>query len=280
MLADGAPAVITCALIGGLPSSNPHHPRTLDDIVREGIAAVRAGAAVLHVHARTRDGEPTQEPDVYREVATGIREQAGDVVVNFTTAGTPGMAENERLQSLRALPELASFDAGSMNFGPRLFENNPPFLERMAREMAAAGVKPEIECFDAGMVATGTRLIDQGLIRQPALFQLVLGVPGGAPARVDTLCHLMALLPDGAQWAATAVGAAHFPMMAAVVALGGHVRTGMEDVARTARRTWVRSNAQLVERAVALCSAVGRPVATPAQARELFALRDRHDAAA
>src|SRR5207244_2134415 len=136
------------------------------------------------------------------------------------TAGTPGMGEDERLASLRALPELASFDAGSMNFGPRLFENNPPFLERMARAMVAAGVKPEIECFDAGMVATGARFIDEGLIEQPALFQLVLGVPGGAPARVDTLCHLKELLPGGAHWAATAVGAAHFPLMAAVLALG------------------------------------------------------------
>jgi 3-keto-5-aminohexanoate cleavage enzyme len=273
MLVDGQPAVVTCALIGGLPTPNPHHPRTLDDIVREGIAAVRAGAAMLHVHAHTPEGQPTQEPDVYREIAAGIREQAGDVVMNFTTAGTPGMAERERLRSLQAVPELASFDAGSMNFGPRLFENNPPFLERMAQAMAAAGVKPEIECFDAGMVGTGARFIDEGLIEQPALFQLVLGVPGGAPARVDTLCHLRALLPDDAHWAATAVGAAHFPLMAAAVALGGHVRTGMEDVARTARRTWVTSNAQLVERAVALCSAVGRPVATAAQARDLLALR-------
>jgi 3-keto-5-aminohexanoate cleavage enzyme len=197
------------------------------------------------------------------------------VVLNFTTAGTPGMAEDERLLSLQALPELASFDAGSMNFGPRLFENNPAFLERMAREMAAAGVKPEIECFDAGMVATGIRFVDEGLIAQPALFQFVLGVPGGAPARVDTLCHLVSLLPEDAQWAATAVGAAHFPLMAAVVALGGHVRTGMEDVARTAPRAWAESNAQLVERAVALCSVVGRAVATPAQARDLLALRAR-----
>jgi 3-keto-5-aminohexanoate cleavage enzyme len=275
LLAGDEPAVVSCALIGGLPSPNPHHPRTLDDIVREGIAAVRAGAAILHVHARTAEGEPTQDADVYRAIAAGIREQAGDVVLNFTTAGTPGMAEDERLRSLEALPELASFDAGSMNFGPRLFENNPPFLERMAREMAATGVKPEIECFDAGMVTTGIHFVEEGLIEQPPLFQFVLGVPGGAPARVDMLCHLVSLLADDAHWAATAVGAAHFPLMAAVVALGGHVRTGMEDVARTAPRTWAKSNAELVERAVALCTAVGRPVATPARARELLALRGR-----
>jgi 3-keto-5-aminohexanoate cleavage enzyme len=268
----GAPVAVTCALVGGLPSDNPYHPRTLDDIIDQGIAAVRGGAAVLHIHAYTHEGQPTQAPDIYESIAAGIRAEVDDVVMNFTTGGAPGMSEDERLQSLDARPELASFDAGSMNFGPRLFENNPSFLERMAREMRRAGTKPEIECFDAGMVLTGKRLVDEGLIATPALFQFVLGVPGGAPARVDTLCHLVSLLPPDAQWAATAVGAPHFPLMAATVALGGHVRTGMEDVARVGPGEWVTSNAELVGRATALCSAVGRPVVAPAQARDLLAV--------
>jgi 3-keto-5-aminohexanoate cleavage enzyme len=267
----GDPVILTCAVIGGLPSENPNHPRTLDDIIDQGVGAVRAGAAILHIHAYTRDGQATQAADVYEAIAAGIRDQIDDVMMNFTTGGAPGMTEDERLQSLDAHPEVASFDAGSLNFGPRLFENNPSFLERMAREMRQRGVKPEIECFDSGMVLTGTRLMREGLIAAPALFQFVLGVPGGAPARVDTLCHLVSLLPADARWAATAVGAPHFALMAATVALGGHIRTGMEDVARTGPGAWVTSNADLVERARDLCTAAGRPIVTAQQARELLA---------
>ena len=267
------PAIITCALIGGLPSSNPHHPRTLKDIVREGIGAARAGAAILHIHANADDGQATQEPAVYREIAEAIRSEAPGVVLNFTTAGSPWMSEDERLLSLNAYPELASLDAGSMNFGKTvLFVNTEQFIERMAREMAERSVKPELECFDTGMVMTGKRLVDEGLVASPPLFQFVLGVRGGAPARVETLVHLVGLLSPEARWAGVAVGASHFAIMGAVLALGGHVRTGLEDVAFSGRGIYARSNAELVERAVTMCDAVGRPVATPAQARALLEL--------
>jgi 3-keto-5-aminohexanoate cleavage enzyme len=274
------PAIITCALIGGLPSSNPHHPGNLQDIIREGIAASRAGAAILHIHARTQDGHETQDPEVYREIGDEIHSQASDVVLNFTTAGSPWMSEDERLLSLDGHPDIASLDAGSMNFGKTvLFVNSESFIERMAREMASRSVKPELECFDTGMVMTGRRLVNEGLVPPPPLFQFVLGVRGGVPARVDMLATLVGLLPEGAKWSGVAVGSEHFPLMAAVLALGGHVRTGLEDVAYSARGVYARSNAELVERAVAMCAAVGRPVATPAQARACLELVPRPTAA-
>jgi 3-keto-5-aminohexanoate cleavage enzyme len=272
MIASANPAIVTCPIIGGFPSNNPNHPRTLADIVRHGIDAAHAGAAALHIHARTADGEVTQDKAVYEEIAAGIRAEAPDVLMNFTTGGSLGMSEDERLGSVAAKPDLGSLDCGTMNFGDAVFENNPAFIERTAREMLDAGVKPEIECFDAGMVVAGARLAQQGLVQDPPLFQLVLGVRGGAPARVDTLVHLVQLLPPGAVWAAAAIGAPHFPAMAAALGMGGHIRSGMEDVAYTAKGEFATSNAQLVERAVALCEAVGRPVATPAQAREVLAL--------
>jgi 3-keto-5-aminohexanoate cleavage enzyme len=275
MITSDDPAVITCPIIGGFPSQNPHHPRDFDDIVRHGVDAAGAGAAILHIHARTREGEPTQDPGVYEELATAIRAEAPEVIVNFTTGGSPGMSEDERLGPLRAHPDLASLDCGSLNFGPMVFENTPDFIERAASEMRDAGVKPEIECFEAGMVVAGARLVQRGLIEEPPLFQLVLGVPGGAPARVDTLCHLVALLPPGANWAAAAIGAPHFALMAAALAMGGHIRTGMEDVAYVARGRFAETNAQLVSRAAQLCAGIGRPVATPAQAREILHLTGR-----
>jgi 3-keto-5-aminohexanoate cleavage enzyme len=273
MIATDQPAVLTCALIGGFPSGNPNHPRTLDDIVRQGVDAVRAGAAVLHIHARTADGVGSQEASVYREIGARIRAEVDDVILNYTTAGVPGMSEDERLRSLDAGPELASLDAGSMNFGPEiLFVNSQAFIDRMALEMGKRGIMPELECFDAGMVDTGRRLVERELVATPPLFQIVLGVEGGAPARVDTLVHLVSLLPRGANWAAFAIGAHHFTTMGAVLAMGGHIRTGLEDVTRISRGVWAASNAQLVERAVQMCQDVGRPVATPDQARELLAL--------
>jgi 3-keto-5-aminohexanoate cleavage enzyme len=260
------PVIVTCALVGGEQESpNPHHPRTLDDVVREGIEAARAGAAVLHVHARTRKGEPTQDPGVYREIADAIRAEAPDVLFNFTTGGSEGMTEDERLRSLEAGPEIASLDVGSMNFGEGVFLNPPAFVRRAAEEMRRRGILPELECFEAGMVAAA-----EGLA--PGFFQLVLGVPGGAPARVDTLCHLASLLPQDAVWAATAIGREHFRIMAATLALGGHVRTGLEDVAFTERGVHARSNAELVERTVAMAEAVGRPVASPVETREILGL--------
>jgi 3-keto-5-aminohexanoate cleavage enzyme len=270
--------ILTCALVGGLPSPNPNHPKTADDLVRHGVGAARAGAAILHIHARTKDGEATQDPAVYRLIADGIRADAPDVILNFTTGGSPGMPDEERLASLRAAPEVASLDAGSMNFGADddfVFTNTPRFIARGAREMRELGVKPEIECFDTGMVMAGHELLRRELVDAPPMFQLVLGVRGGAPARVDTLAHLVALLPADAQWGAFAVGRPHFEIMAAVLGLGGHVRTGMEDAAYSARGVFVNSNAELVERAAALCRQVGRPLATPTQARELLGIAAR-----
>jgi 3-keto-5-aminohexanoate cleavage enzyme len=272
MIASGTPAILTCPIIGGFPSNNPHHPRTLGDIVSHGIEAARAGAAALHIHARTQDGEVSQDAAVYGEIRDAIRAQAPEVILNFTTGGSLGMSEDERLGSLPAGPELGSLDCGTMNFGDNVFENTPQFIERTAREMRERGIKPEIECFDAGMVMAGVRLVGDGLVEEPPLFQLVLGVRGGAPARVDTLVHLVSLLPPGAIWAAAAIGPPHFPIMAAALAMGGHIRSGMEDVAYVSRGEFATSNAQLVARAASLCEAIGRPVATPAQARELLGL--------
>jgi 3-keto-5-aminohexanoate cleavage enzyme len=272
VIATAQPAVITCPIIGGFPSGNPNHPRTLGDIVRHGIDAANAGAAALHIHARTSAGEVTQDAAVYEEIGAAIRAEAPDVILNYTTGGSIGMSEDERLGSVAARPDLASLDCGTLNFGDGIFVNTPRFIERCASEMRAAGVKPELECFEAGMVAAGARLAEEGAVDEPPLFQMVLGVRGGAPARVDTLCSMVALLPPGAVWAAAAIGAPHFPLMAAALGMGGHIRTGMEALAYKALGEFSPRTAQLVTRAAELSRAVGRPVATPAQAREIFGL--------
>src|SRR6201993_2680246 len=154
------PVMLTCALSGGVVTGNPNQPVDRDDVIREAIGAAEAGASILHVHARTTDGQMTQAPEDYLAIKHAIREQAGDVVLNFTTGGRLGAPAQERRRSLEAQPELASLNCGSINFGPDdvVFMNPRSLIEQLAQEMAERGIVPEYECFDIGMAVTAARL--------------------------------------------------------------------------------------------------------------------------
>jgi 3-keto-5-aminohexanoate cleavage enzyme len=267
------PAMLTCAVAGGILTGNPNQPATRDDVVREAVGAARAGASIVHIHARTTDGEMTQAPEDYLAIKQAIREQVDDVVLNFTTGGKLGAPADERRRSLQAQPELASLNCGSINFGPDdvVFMNPRSLIEELAAEMAERGIVPEYECFDVGMAVTAARLATQAR-GAAGMLHMVLGVIGGAPPSVETISLFAGLVPSGLPWMVTAIGRHNFPMMAVTLALGGHVRTGLEDVVYIAPREYAESNAQLVARARTLCEAVGRPVATPAQAREILGI--------
>lgn len=262
--------MLTCAVAGGIVTGNPNQPATRDEVIAAALTAARAGASIIHVHARTRDGEMTQSPEDYLAIKQAVREEV-DVVLNFTTGGRLGSPAEERRRSLEAEPEVASLNCGSINFGPDdvVFLNPKSLIEELAEEMAERKIVPEYECFDMGMAVTAARLA--GTARgAPGFLHMVLGVIGGAPARVDSITSFAALVPTGLPWMVTGIGRHNFPMMAVTLALGGHVRTGLEDVVYTAPGVYAESNAQLVERAKTLCEAIGRPVATPAQAREIL----------
>ncbi len=267
-----APAMLTCAVSGGVVTTNPNQPTTRDEVVAAAVAAARAGASILHIHARDANGEMTQAPEEYAAIKQAIREQAEDVVLSFTTGGQLGAPAEESRRSLRAQPELATVTCGSMNFGPGgdLLISSPASMRELLEELTGAGIVPEYECFDIGMAHTAATLAnpDGGTL---GVMHLLLGVVGGAPARAATIELFARMVPDGVPWMVTAI-ARHFPMMAVTLALGGHIRTGLEDVVYVAPGEYADSNAQLVERARALCAAVGRPVATPAQTRELLGI--------
>jgi 3-keto-5-aminohexanoate cleavage enzyme len=267
------PAMLTCAVAGGILTGNPNQPTTRDEVVREAVGAARAGASIVHVHARTTDGEMTQAPEDYLAIKQAIREQVDDVVLNFTTGGELGAPADERRRSLQAQPELASLNCGSINFGPDdvVFMNPLSLIEELAAEMAERGIVPEYECFDIGMAVTAARLA-KGARGASGMLHMVLGVIGGAPPSVETISLFAGLVPAGLPWMVTAIGRHNFPMMAVTLALGGHIRTGLEDVVYVSPREYAESNAQLVARARTLCDAVGRPVATPAQAREILGI--------
>lgn len=266
------PAILTCAVSGGVVTSNPNQPITQDDVITAAVDAARAGASILHIHARTSTGEMTQASEDYLAIKQAIREQVDDVVLNFTTGGQLGAPAEESRRSLLAQPELATLGSGSMNFGSGddLLMNPRSLIAELAEEMAQRGIVPEYECFDIGMAVTAAALASSAS-GAPGMMHMLLGVAGGAPASAATVSLFAGLVPAGVPWAVTAIGR-HFPTMALTLSLGGHIRTGLEDVVYTAPGEHAESNAQLVTRAKALCDAIGRPVATPAQAREILGI--------
>jgi len=273
-MAFADPVIISCAVAGSIVTGNPNQPQTRDDVIEETIAAAAAGAAIVHIHARAPGGGISHDPDDFIAIREAVRAEGCDVILNFTTGGSLGMGPDERRRSLEAGPEIASLNCGTLNFGPAgvVFLNPTDLIASLAAEMQTRGIVPEYECFDFGMAVTAARMARE---REgaPGTMHLVLGVIGGAPASAESVAMFERMVPAGVPWMATAIGRDNFPIMAVTIVLGGHVRTGLEDVVYTAPGRHAESNAELVERAVSLCDAIGRPVANPAQARELLGVQ-------
>jgi len=251
----------------------PYVPITEEEIAAEAVRCWREGAAIVHIHVRDEQGRVTSDPARYARVRDLIRAQGCDIILNFSTGGGAGIVPDEdRIAPVRLRPEIASFDAGSLNFGDRVFANAPQFLEALAREMQAHGVKPEIECFDTGFIETAKRFIERGLFQPPYWFQMVLGVRGGAPATVEQLAHMVRQLPPGSLWSVCAIGRYQLPMNVAALVMGGHVRTGLEDNIYYSYRVLAEGNAPLVARIVRIARELGREPASPSEARELLGL--------
>jgi 3-keto-5-aminohexanoate cleavage enzyme len=270
------PVVITAAITGSIttPEESPYLPVTEDQICESAVEAWRAGAAIIHLHARDSQGVPTQDPGVYQRLMAEIRATGCDAILNVSTGSAGGRADYaERLACLALEPELATLDCGSMNFGDeRVFSNTFTFLRDAATQMQARGVLPEIEVFDVGMISNALRLIKEGLVDGPGVWQVCLGVRGGAPADLATLAFLVSKIPAGAFWSLLGIGRHQLALNLASLAYGGHVRTGLEDNLYYRKGVLATSNAQLVERVVRLAAEVGRPVASPATARQLLGL--------
>lgn len=269
--------IISVATTGSWPAqaTSPYLPVTPAAIIDTAVACRNEGAAIIHIHARDPEGRMTQDPAILGEIVSGIRARS-DILINLTTSsgvgrGTP-LADEERFNPLQFQPDLASFDAGSVNMNDRVFLNPPPFLEELARRMKAAGVKPEIECFDSGFIANALRLADAGLLEPPLYFQFVLGVRGGAPATPKQLIHMVEQIPVGSPWSVCAIGRHQLPMNVLAIVMGGHARTGLEDNLYYQRGV-LATNQQLVARLVRIAREVGREIASPAEARTILGLK-------
>jgi uncharacterized protein (DUF849 family) len=285
--------VITCALTGSFdtPSKNPAVPVTPEQIANSALDAAKAGAAVVHIHVRDpKTTRPSMEFELYREVVERIRDKNDDLVLNLTTGpggrfipdateprkageGTTLTTPAVRMRHIEALkPPICTLDVATMNFGEHAFLNVPAHLREMADRAKAAGSKPEVEVFDLGHIELAKRLVADGHIAEPPLFQICLGIPYGAPATIETLILMRDHLPKNAAWSAFGISRAEFPMVAATVAAGGNVRVGLEDNLYLGKGKLAPSNAALVERAVTIIELLDGSVATPAEARQIFGL--------
>jgi len=282
------PVVITCALTGGIhgKEANPNLPEQPDEIVEQGIAAAEAGAAILHVHARNPDGSNTMDPVIYQELHRRLCEET-DAVIQLTTGGSPRLPVEERLNTVFLAPEMCSLNMGLLNFFIRgeqvFFANHRSDIERFAKEIAARDVRPELEIYSAAMLEEVQHLISLDILSPPYVLNLVLHTPTqggtrGTPGNLlDALARIRSLgVPlEDLRVNLTSMGATQLPMTTIAMAMGLNIRVGMEDNVLFRRGEPLENNAQLVERAVRIATELDRPIATPAQARELFALRGR-----
>ncbi|HEX6347966.1 MAG TPA: 3-keto-5-aminohexanoate cleavage protein [Candidatus Dormibacteraeota bacterium] len=280
---DGA-CVISAALTGVLAKRDlcPAIPYTPGEIGEEARRAADAGAAIVHIHARTPDGGPDWSVETFRAIKEEVRARS-DVIINFST-GAVGIPKEERIAHIRDLkPEMAALNMGSMNYAifsrsrrqfmvDHVFANPFGDIRFFLETMNEAGVRPEMECFDSGHIGNTAPLIELGTLRPPYQFSLVMGVLGGIPGTTRNLVHQVGSLPPVSHWQVIGIGLNQWSLAAAAIALGGNVRVGLEDNFYLEEGHMARSNGELVEKAVAMVREQGREPASVKEARSLLEL--------
>ena len=268
--------IISCCICGAevTKENNPAVPYTVEEIVREAKSAYDAGAALIHLHVRWDDGTPTQDKGRFQEMVDAIRKECPDVIIQPSTGGAVGMTDLERLQSTEIVPtpEMATLDCGTCNFGgDEIFINTDNTINNFGDIMKERGIKPECEVFDKGMIDLALKAAKKGHIDYPIHFDFVLGVQ--MTATVRDLVYMATSIPAGCTWTATGIGKTAWDIAAATIAMGGHVRVGFEDNVYMSKGVLAKSNGEMVERVVQMAKLMNRPVATPAEAREILGLK-------
>jgi 3-keto-5-aminohexanoate cleavage enzyme len=274
--------IITCALTGGIhgKEANPNLPEQPDEIVAQGVAAWRAGAAILHVHARNPDGSNTMSPAIYRELHERLCAET-DAIVQLTTGGSPTLSVAERLNTVLLAPEMCSLNLGLLNFFIRgqqtFFSNHRSDIVRFAEEMRARGVKPELEAYNEAMLEEAEYLVGTGLLEPPYVVNCVLHTPtqGGLRGTPRNLMGMLDRMPPNALVNVSSMGRTQLPITTIALAIGLNVRVGMEDNVYYRRGELVEHNARLVERTVRIARELEREIASPAEARATLGLRGR-----
>jgi len=271
--------IVTAALTGVLATRDqcPAIPYTPKEIAEEALRAADAGAAIVHIHARTPDGGPDWRLETFAEIFAEVRART-DVIINFST-GAVGIPPEERVAHVRDLrPEIAALNMGSMNYAiysekrkafhhDHVFANPFKDIQFFLEAMNAAGVRPEMECFDAGHIGNTRPLIDMGVLKPPFQFSLIMGVLGGIPGTTRHLVDQVDSLPQGSHWQVIGISLNQWPLVAAAITMAGNVRVGLEDNFYLEEGKMAKSNGDLVEKAARLCRDLGREAASVQEAR-------------
>lgn len=265
--------IITTALTGNVPTRkmNRNVPMTPDEIAEDVRRCSEAGACLFHVHARDSQEKPTLDISAYKKIVAKIKSMTNEVIIQLSTGGRAGKDWNARANPVRLLPEMASFTTGSNNLPGIVYENSPQFIEYLAGVFKETSVKPEIEVFEIGMISNAAYLQKKGFIDAPFHFDFVLGAPGSMGGTVKNLAFLSDSIPAGSTWTVAGIGKAQIPLAAASIAMGGHVRVGLEDNLYMPDGSQA-SNPGLVEKVVTIAKEIGRDIANPDEARSILSL--------
>jgi uncharacterized protein (DUF849 family) len=304
MSAAQGKVIITCAVTGAIhtPSMSPYLPVTPDEIAEAAIGAARAGASIVHLHARNpKDGSPSQDPALFRQFLPKIK-AATDVVINLTTGGSPAMTVEERLQpALQLAPEVASLNMGSMNFGlyemlgrfkefkhdwekpylagsdERIFKNTFRDIANILESCSDNDTRFEIECYDIGHLYTAAHFLERRLLKPPLFIQSVFGIRGGIGPHPEDVMHMKRtadrLFGDAYYWSVLGAGRNQMFIAAMSAVMGGNVRVGLEDSLWLGRGQLAKTNAEQVSKARRLIEELGLQVASPNEAREMLKLK-------
>ncbi len=269
--------IITVAPTGSVPrkKDTPYVPVTPDEIAETAYLCEQEGASIIHVHCRDENENPTSDYTIFKKTMDKIRKRT-HLITMTSTSGVAGKSDEDRAQPLKTNPEMASLTTGSLNFAGRkpsiVYVNTWETIAFLAKKMLKANIKPEIEAFDVGFIHQGIKLIEQGLVKEPAHFQLVMGVDGGIPATPENLIHMRNQLPPNATFVVAGMAKWQLPMTTMTILMDGHVRVGLEDNIYYAKGKLAR-NEELVARARRLAEELQREVATPDEARQILRLK-------
>jgi len=279
--------IVTAALTGAQQgkAANPNIPEQPEEIVQQAIECRQAGAAIVHIHARDKDGRPTADVEVFRRIFEPLKEKT-DLVICLSTGGARTLPLQQRVAMIPAFkPDLASYNIGSAMQGIYDFKNKRWIvdftmaqsfadLEFIGRTMLENGTKPELEIYDWGMINNALLFRNMGVLKEPLHFSFVMGMPGQTTsATPKNLLHLVESIPSGSTFQVMGIGQHQFPMVTMGMLMGGHIRVGLEDNLYIERGKLAQSNAQLVEKAIHIARELGREIATPQEARKFLSLR-------
>jgi 3-keto-5-aminohexanoate cleavage enzyme len=266
--------ILTIAPTGNVPTRKltPYVPLTPQEIAADAYACWKEGASVVHIHTRDKDGNPTSDVEVNREVMAELDKYTDcDIIRQVSTGGRAGKSYMERGQMICLSPDMSSLATGSSNFPAKCNFNDPETVSYLASEMLKYNVKPEIEVFDTAMIWNAIRLAEKGEIKTPLHFNLVLGVAGSQPATVEALMYCYQNLPKDCTWGVSAIGKDHVKISTIAMALGGNVRVGIEDNIYYSKGV-LATNVALLQRMKNIALAMGKEIATPAEARQILSL--------